>query len=145
MVLCLGAGASGQEAAQARPADVYCEGGQVTVVFRRLQNDGVWRERSLVVLPEYGLRLVSLAESADTYLLGGGQSRHSRVYDLCDHSRAGAWPIALDAARLRSTYLLEIALQPNTALGLLERAGVVTFEVFGDLLPYLRAGAKLPA
>jgi hypothetical protein len=145
LVLGLGAGASGQEAAQTRPADVSNEDGQVTVVLRRLQVDGLWRKRSVDVLPRYGSRLVSLAETADTYLLGGGQSRHSRVYDLCDHSRAGAWPVPLDAARLRATYLFTIASEPNTALGLLQRAGVASFEVFGDLLPYLRAGAKLPA
>lgn len=145
LALGLGAGASGREAAQAKPADVHSEDGQVTVTLRRLQTDGAWRERTVELLPHYAERLASLAESADTYLLGGGQSRHSRVYDLCDHSRAGTWPVPLDAARLRATYLLTIASEPNTALGLLERAGVISFEVFGDLLPYLRAGAGLPA
>ncbi len=145
LVLGLGAGASGQEAARAVPADVSERDNTISVVLRRLQTDGCWRERSVDVLPDYGARLLSLAGSADTYLLGGGQSRHSRVYDLCDHSRAGTWPVLLDAARLRATYLCTIALEPNTALDLLERAGVVSFEVFDDLRPYLRAGTGRPA
>lgn len=145
LVLDLGAGASGQEAARARPDDVSQRGAEVTVMLRRLQTDGLWRERSVAVLSDYGARLLALAASADTYLLGGGQSRHSRVYDLRDHSRSGTWPVLLDAARLRATYLCTIASEPNTALGLLERAGVVSFEVFDDLRPYLRARAGRPA
>ncbi len=138
LVLGLGGGATGQEAAQARPVDVTEGAHQVTVTLRRLRIDGHWRERIVEILPRYRARLIELAGSADTYLLGGGQSRHSRVYDLCDHSRAGSWPVLLDAGRLRSTYLVEIASFPHRVLDLLSRAGVATFEVFDDLRPYLR-------
>lgn len=144
LVLCLGAGASGQEAAQVRPDDVVTGIEAVAVRLRRLGVDGCWRERQVTVLDPYAQMLSELAATSGRYLLGGSISRHSRVYDLSDQSRAGRWPVVLDAGRLRATYLCAIARQPHSALELLERAGVATFEVFGDLLVHLRAGDDLP-
>jgi hypothetical protein len=139
MVLGLGAGATGQEAALVRPSDVLAGQGRVEVILRRERRDGSWRERSVTVLSAYASLLVELARESGNWLLGGGRTRHSRVYDLCDHSRAGRWPLRLEPARLRATYLAAIATEPNTVLELLDRAGVSTFEVFDELLGHLRA------
>jgi hypothetical protein len=145
MVLGLGAGATGQEAAHARPADVVGADGDVAVALRRLRRDGTWRERIATLLPDYRARLLDLVTSTGgAYLLGGGVSRHSRVYDLCDQSRAGRWPVLLDAGRLRATYLAKSATQPHPVLTLLELGGVSTLEVFDSLLPALRAREASP-
>lgn len=138
LVLGLGAGATGQEAANAVPEDVTVERQGVSVLLRRRRRDQTWRQRTVVVLPRFETLLIELVNGSTQYLLGGGRARHSRVYDLCDHSRAGRWPVKLEPARLRATYLAEIARQPNTVLDLLDRAGLETFEVFNELLPYLR-------
>lgn len=140
LVLGLSAGATGQEAANAMPEDVTVERGAVSVILRRRRRDQTWRERTVTVLPHFESLLIELVNGSAQYLVGGGRARHSRVYDLCDQSRAGRWPVKLEPARLRATYLAEIASQPNTVLELLDRAGLETFEVFHELLPHLRAG-----
>jgi hypothetical protein len=72
MVLGLGAGATGQEAAHAKTSDVATVDGEVAVALRRLRRDGTWRERRAILLPDYRARLVELAAaSPGTYLLGG--------------------------------------------------------------------------
>ena len=137
LVLGLGAGASGQEAALVKPEDVTVAPAGVAVVLRRRMAAGGWHERRVEVLVEYCEPLGGLRRVSGGYLLGGGRSRHSRVYDLCDGSRSGRWPVALDAARLRVTYLAAVANEANTVAELLERAGVRTLEVYDALLPYL--------
>ena len=144
LILGLGAGATGQEAAWVRPRDVTGNGDMAQVILRRPRVDGSWRQRQVEVLPSYGWPLIRLAMSDNDFLLGGGAKRHSRVYDLCDHSRSGRWPIVLDASRLRLTFLVEIARQPHTVIELVERSGLKTLEVFDDLQPYLATAVASP-
>lgn len=139
LVMCLATGASGQEAALVRGDDVHETGDGVVVTLRRRRDDGGTRERQVTVLESWQSRLLELRVPANEYLIGGGTTRHSRVYDLCLCSKDGNWPVELDPGRARSTYLVEVALSCNTVPALLERAGVITLEVYDDLLKYIRA------
>lgn len=137
LVAILATGASGQETALLRGRDLDSSDGRLVVTLRRRRDDGGVRERRVTALPAWTERLVALSVADDEYLIGGGATRHSRTYDLCLCSREGRWPVELDCGRARSTYLLEVARSPNTVPELLNRAGVVTLEVYDELLSYL--------
>lgn len=139
LVLCLATGASGQEAALVSGRDLIATPSGITVSLRRRRESGGWRERKVSALAKWCDVLESLRVSPDDYMVGGGNTRHSRVYDLCLCTREGRWPVELDTGRARSTYLVEVARLSNTVPELLERGGVDTLEVYNALIGFIRA------
>lgn len=137
LVLCLATGATGQEAALVGGRDISAGPSGIRVVLRRRKDTGGWREREVIALPRWNDKIVDLLVAPDDYMIGGGNTRHSRVYDLCVCTRAGRWPVELQPVRARNTYLVEIARAPNSVPELLSRAGVSTLEVYNDLLCFM--------
>lgn len=137
LVLCLATGASGQEAALVGGRDVVVARTGITVTLRRRREEGGWRERRVIALARWCDLLTELLVGPDDYMIGGGNTRHSRVYDLCLCTREGRWPVELDPGRARSTYLVDVARAPNTVPELLERAGVGTLEVYNGLIGFM--------
>jgi hypothetical protein len=137
LVLCLATGSTGQEAALVGGRDIVVGPGELRVTLRRQKNKGGWRERQVVALPRWTDKLAELMVGPEEYMIGGGHTRHSRVYDLCVDTRQGRWPVELEPVRARNAYLVEVARAPNTVPELLCRAGVTTLEVYNDLLRYI--------
>lgn len=139
LVLCLATGASGQEAALVGGRDLVVSPTAITVNLRRRKEKGGWRERQVVALAKWGDVLTELKVAPDDYMIGGGNARHSRVYDLCVCTRGDRWPVELDPGRARSTYLVEVGCTANTVPELLERAGVSTLEAYNGLIGFMKA------
>lgn len=139
LVLCLATGASGQEAALVGGRDLVATPTGITVILRRRREGGGWRVRQVSALARWCDTLQKLMVGTDDYMIGGGNTRHSRVYDLCLCTKDGRWPVELDPGRARSTYLIEVACMPNTVPELLERAGVNTLEVYNGLIGFMTA------
>lgn len=135
-VICLGAGAGlvGAELAGARGTDVVARSGGVVV------DVGGRRPRAVPVLSRYGARLVRSATFAGPgYLVGGTEASRHNVASALVASLAGGTDLPrLDQARLRATWLSELA----RALGLqafMAATGVDCSQRLGDIVAGLPA------
>ena len=134
-VICLGAGAGlgGAELAGARGTDVVARSGGVVDVGGR-------RPRAVPVLSRYQGRLVRSATFAGPgYLVGGTEASRHNVASALVASLAGGTDLPrLDQARLRATWLSELA----RALGLqafMAATGVDCSQRLGDIVAGLPA------
>lgn len=130
-VICLGAGAGlvGADLAGARGTDVAARSGGVLVDL------GGRHARSVPVLSRYQARLVrSAAFAGPGYLVGGtGASRHNVASALVASLSGGSDLPRLEQARLRATWLSELA----QALGLgafMAATGVDCSQRLGDIV-----------
>ncbi len=135
-VICLGAGAGlvGADLAQVRGTDVVARAGGVLVDVKGRH------PRAVPVLSRYQARLVASAGFAGPgYLVGGTEaSRHNVASALVASLAGGADLARLEQARLRATWLSELAVR----LGLqafMAAAGVDCSQRLGDI------AAGLPA
>ena len=129
-VICLGAGAGlvGAELSAVRGPDVACRSGGVVVDVEGRH------PRAVPVLCRYGARLVNCAAFAGTgYLVGGTERSRHNVASALVASLAGGTDLArLEQARLRSTWMTELA----GAMGLgafMAATGVDCSQRLGDI------------
>ena len=128
-VICLGAGAGLVGADLARTGtDVACRSGGVVVDVKGRH------PRAVPVLCRYGARLVNCAAFAGTgYLVGGTERSRHNVASALVASLAGGTDLArLEQARLRSTWMTELA----GAIGLgafMAATGVDCSQRLGDI------------
>ena len=130
-VICLGAGAGlvGADLAQVRGTDVAARSGGVLV------DVGGRRPRAVPVLCRYGARLLASATFAGPgYLVGGTErSRHNVASALVASLAGGTDLPRLEQARLRATWLAELA----QAMGLgafMAATGVDCSQRLGDIV-----------
>ena len=135
-VICLGAGAGlvGAELSAVRGPDVACRSGGVVVDVKGRH------PRAVPVLARYGALLMRSATFAGTgYLVGGTErSRHNVASGLVASLAGGTDLARLEQARLRSTWLAELA----QALGLgafMTATGVDCSQRLGDIVAGLPA------
>jgi integrase len=133
-VICLGAGAGrvGGEPAGVRGDDVAARSGGLVVDVRGRH------PRAVPVLSRYGARLVASATFAGPgYLVGGTEASRHNVASALVASLAGGTDLArLEQARLRATWLAELA----QALGLqafMAATGVDCSQRLGDIVSTL--------
>ena len=135
-VICLGAGAGlvGAELSAVRGPDVACRSGGVVVDVKGRH------PRAVPVLSRYQARLVNCATFAGAgYLVGGTERSRHNVASALVASLAGGTDLArLEQARLRATWLAELA----QALGLrafMAATGVDCSQRLGDIVAGLPA------
>ena len=146
LVLCmgLGTGATGSEMGMARASDVGSDAeGRTTLTLRSAQAPA--RTRTVVVLDAYAELLTTLVvegvADGDIWLLGAGGGRANRASSICEDT-VGKWEPGLDISRLHNTYVLALLGVRQTALELLEAAGVVNLGSLDAVLRWARVAAN---
>jgi hypothetical protein len=149
LLLCmgLGTGANGGEMGLARLEDVGCnQEGRTTLALRTALDPA--RTRTIVMLDAYaelfGSLVAEAAADGDIWLLGAGGMRRNRASGICEDT-LGKWAPELDIFRLRNTYLLALVETRQTALELLDAAGLTRLESLDAVVRCARVAADVAA